>query len=336
MQLAPTTPSMPVQKTAPPPVAGAPASPKVGPITHVVTDEPTARDAEGRLVPVEVGMDPEARLETLTRFYHRNPGWLKTGPVADALRGALDELPGVGGFVRDLTEPSDVGYGQGIRDQTRWQIDSHRQPDNDWWLRMNKQLVQDPMTAERAVRTGTTDALDTPGQKAWAEYIRRSDLVTRAMGLDPDAAAAAAERGEPIALSDTWKGVSIAKRAYVQHVLKPYARKALWVAHRKTLEDGRKLATVEAETMHRRAPREMEFSSAWATLIGYYSYLSPPITGHQSKIAQRVILPLDHPIDPVNLPWSKKAFAKFADWLDPVYEREIARPTDAKDAAALA
>ncbi|MCW2924009.1 MAG: hypothetical protein JWM98_1413, partial [Thermoleophilia bacterium] len=260
------------------------------------------------------------------------------GPVGDALRGALDHVPGVGSAVRDLTEPADVGSGQAIRDQTRWQIETGRQPNNPWWLRMNRQLVQDPTTAERAVRSGTVDQLETKGQKAWAEYVRRSDLVTRAMGLDPesDAVRGVTEGAEPIALSDAWKSVNPIKRAYVNLVLKPYARKALWVAHRKTLEDARPRAAEQAAVMHRRAPREMEFSSAWATVIGLWSHLSPPVTGHQSKIAQRWILPFDHPIDHTKQSWSKRAFTKLIDWVDPLYERQIARPTDRADAAAAA
>lgn len=292
--------------------------------------------APTRVAPVPVSDVPEERFDQLVGFFHRNPGWVKTGGVADALRGALDELPGVGGVVRDLTEPADVGYGQAIRDQTRWQIDTGRQPDNPWWLRMNRQLVQDPVTAERAVRSGTVDELETAGQKAWAEYVRRSDLVLRGMGIEPDAAAGAAKAGTPVALSDAWKGVGPLRRAWVQMVLKPYARKALWVAHRKTLEDGRPLAAEQGAAMHRRAPREMEFSSAWATGIGYWSYLVPPVTGNQSKLAQRWILPFDHPVDGSKQSWSKRAFLRLADWLDPRYEREIARPTDAADATAAA
>jgi hypothetical protein len=283
-----------------------------------------AAESAHTVVPVHVSDVPEERFTQLVDFFHRNPGWIKTGPVADALRGALDHVPKVGEEVRDLTEPADVGYGQAIRDQTRWQIDTGRQPNNAWWLRMNRQLVQDPTTAERAVRTGTVDQLDTRGQKAWAEYIRRSDLVLHAMGLEPDAVAAAAEAGHPVALSDAWKGVSPLKRAYVQLVLKPYARKALWVAHRETLRDARPQAAEQARIMNKVAPKEMSFSSSWATIIGYWSYLSPPVTGHQSEIAQRWILPSAQTIDGAHLSWSEKAFTKLADWLDPLYERQIA------------
>lgn len=300
MQLAPTT-------TAAPKVSSVVASP-----THAA------------ITPVPVSDVPEERFTQLVGFFHRNPGWVKTGPVADALRGALDELPAVGNAVRDLTEPADVGYGQAIRDQTRWQITTGRQPNNAWWLRMNRQLVEDPATAERAVRTGTVDQLDTAGQKAWAEYVRRSDLVLKAMGVEPDAAAAAAKDGKPIAVSDAWKGINPIKRAYVQLVLKPYARKALWVAHRKTLEDARPQAAAQAQTMNKVAPKEMSFSSSWATFIGYWSWLSPPVTGHQSKIAQRFILPSEETIDGAKLSFTERAFTKLADWLDPLYERQIA------------
>lgn len=286
------------------------------------------------LEPVKVSDVPEERFRDLVGFFHRNPGWMKTGGVAESLRGALDELPGVGGFVRDLTEPSDVGYGQAIRDQTRWQIDTGRQPNNSWWLRMNRQLVEDPLTAERAIRTDTVDRLETSGQKAWAEYIRRADKVYEAMGLTPDDVAAAAKDGRPVAISDAYEGVGLLKRKYVDLVLKPYARKALWIAHRKTLEDGRKLATTQAEEMHRKAPKEMSFSSSWATLIGYWSYLSPPVTGHQSKLAQKVILPDEETIDEADLSFTERVFTKVADVLDPLYERDIKRPIEAKDAAA--
>lgn len=331
MQLSALPPSTPAAPAAPParPAPTRPDASEPAPATSGPETSP-----ESARVTVPVSDVPEERFTQLVGFFHRNPGWIKAGPVGDALRGALDELPGVGGLVRDLTEPADVGYGQAIRDQTRWQIETGRQPHNPWWLRMNRQLVEDPLTAERAVRTGTVDQLTTPGQKAWAEYVRRSDRVLGAMGITPDAAAAAAERGEPVALGDAWKGVSPLKRAYVQLVLKPSARKALWVGHRKTLEDARPQAAEQAKAMHRRAPEEMSFSSSWATLIGYWSYLSPPVTGHQSKLAQRLILPNEQELDWSKLSWSEKAFTRLADWLDPLYEREIARPTDAEDAAA--
>lgn len=310
------------QPKAPASVA-APAAPAAS--THALASPKSAA-----LEPVPVSDVPEERFADLVGFFQRNPGWIKTGPVADALRGALDDVPGVGTLVRDLTEPADVGYGQAIRDQTRWQIDTGRQPNNDWWLRMNRQLVQDPLTAERAVRSGSVDALETPGQKAWAEYIRRGDKIYEAMGMSPAQVADAAKAGTPVALSDAWKGASLVKRAYVQLVLKPYARKALWVAHRKTLEDGRPQAAEQAQKMQRKAPQEMSFSSSWATLIGYWSFLSPPLTGHQSKLAQRLILPQEETIDGADLSLTERAFVKLADWLDPLYEREIAKPAEAR------
>jgi hypothetical protein len=331
----PAAPLRPVDDAPPPPFkdrgVDAPVSVRAG------TDAAPVDEVElGKLVPVKVSNEPEERFDALLGFFHRNPGWMKTGGVADELRGALDEIPGVGSFVRDLTEPSDVGYGQGIRDQTRWQINTGRQPNNTWWLRMNRQLVEDPLTAERAVRSGTVDQLETKGQKAWAEYIRRADKLYEAMGMSPEQVAQAARDGKPVALSDAYKGVGLLKRAYVQMVLKPYVRKALWIAHRETLGDGRPQAMAQAEEMHRKYPEEMSFSSSWATLIGYWSHLSPPITGHQSRMAQKLILPAAEHIDGAKLSWTEKAFTKVADWLDPKYEREIAGPIDAKDAAAAA
>ena len=321
MQLAaaiPRTPAIPAAS-----IADAPPPPS--PATDAVSDD---------FVPVPVSDTPAERLDQLNGFFRRNPGWMKTGDGREAAAKALDHIPGVGSLYRDLTEAADVGYGQAIRDQTQWQIDTGRQPGNPWWLRMNRQLVQDPLTAERAVRTGTVDQLRTEGQKAWAEYIRRADKVYDAMGLTPEQVADAAAKGTPVALSDAWKGVSIAKRAYAELVLKPYARKALWIAHRKTLEDGRPQAMKEAVQMHRMAPEEMSFSSSWASVIGLWSYLSPSLIGNQSKLAQKLILPMTQTIDEAtDLPWSKRAFAKVADWLDPIYERDI---VPAAEAAAKA
>ncbi len=289
-----------------------------------------------KLVPVKVSDEPAARLDQLVGFFHRNPGWMKTGNVADGLRTAFDDIPKVGELVRDLTEPADVGYGQAIRDQTQWQIDTGRQPNNPWWLRMNRQLVEDPLTAERAVRTGTVDELETPGQKAWAEYVRRADKLYAAMGMTPEDVVKAAADGTPVALSDAWKGVGLLDRAKVMLYHKPQVRKALWVAHRKTLEDGRRQAMEEAVEMHRKAPQEMSFSSSWASFIGHWSWLSPLVTGNQSKLAQKLILPQEETIDGADLSWSEKAFVKVADWLDPIYERDIAKPTDAEDTARAA
>lgn len=283
------------------------------------------------LTPVPVSDQPAERLDQLNGFFRRNPGWMKTGEGRERSAEVLDYVPGVGSLYRDLTEPADVGYGQAIRDQTEWQIATGRQPDNPWWLRMNRQLVEDPLTAERAVRTGTVDQLETAGQKAWAEYVRRADKVYEAMGLSPEQVAKAAVDGEPVALSDAWKGQSFLRRAHVELVLKPYARKALWVAHRKTLDDGRPQAMKEAVEMHGRAPEEMSFSSSWATFIGYWSFLAPSLIGNQSKLAQKLILPMEQQVDGAQLPLSKRAFIKLADWLDPVYERDIVRA--AKEAA---
>jgi hypothetical protein len=284
----------------------------------------TAQVAAARIDPVPVSDVPTERLDQLVGFFQRNPGWVKTGNGRDVTARVLDHVPGIGALYRDLTETADVGIGQAIRDQTQWQIDTGRQPHNPWWLRMNRQLVEDPLTAEQAVRSGRVDELTTAGQKAWAEYIRRADKIYEAMGLTPQQVAELAERGEPLATSDAWKGISMLKRAHIDLVLKPYARKALWVAHRKTLEDGRPQAMQEAIAMDAMAPKEMSFSSSWATFIGYWSYLSPNLIGNQSKLAQQLILPLEQTIDEAtDLPLGKRVFAKVADWLDPTYEREI-------------
>lgn len=294
-----------------------------------------ARTGTGPLHPVEVSDVPSERLDQLNGFFQRNPGWMKTGEGRDRSAALLDRVPVVGSLYRDLTEPADVGYGQAIRDQTEWQIATGRQPDNPWWLRMNRQLVEDPLTAERAVRTGTVDQLTTPGQQAWAEYVRRADKVHAAMGFTPERVADAAAKGTPVALSNAWKGQSLLRRAHVELVLKPYARKALWIAHRKTLEDGRPQAMKEAVEMHGRAPEEMSFSSSWATFIGYWSFLSPSLIGNQSKLAQQLILPMEQQVDGAKLPLTKRAFIKLADWLDPAYERDIVRAAGAaKDAAS--
>ena len=71
-------------------------------------------------------------------------------------------------------------------------------------------------------RRGALDAV--AGKKAWAQCLRRSDLVFKAMGVEPAAAAAAAKDCKPIAVSDASKRVHPIKRAYLQLVLKPYAR----------------------------------------------------------------------------------------------------------------
>jgi hypothetical protein len=288
------------------------------------------------LEPIKISDKPSERLDQLVGFFHRNPGWMKTGNVADQLRTAFDDIPTVGEFVRDLTEPADVGYGQAIRDQTQWQMNTGRQPNNTWWLRMNRQLVQDPLTAELAIRSGREDQLSTQGQKAWAKYIHESDKLYATMGLTPDDVAAAAAEGKPVALSDAWKGVSLLKRAKVMLYDKPNVRKALWVAHRKTLEDGRPQAMKEAVEMHRKAPQEMSFSSSWASFIGYWSWLSPLVTGNQSKLAQKLILPQEETIDGADLSWSEKAFVRLADALDPLYEQQIVAAAEAEDRAAAA
>ncbi len=331
------TPS-PVSKVEP----SNPGPTKVDPKVDVVKGDAStgARSAAqagvDALEPIQISDKPAERLDQLVGFFHRNPGWMKTGNVADQLRTAFDDIPKVGEFVRDLTEPADVGYGQAIRDQTMWQMNTGRQPNNTWWLRMNRQLVEDPLTAELAIRSGREDQLTTGGQKAWAKYIHESDKLYASMGLTPEDVAKAAAAGAPVALSDTWKGVSLLKRAKVMLFDKPNVRKALWVAHRKTLEDGRPAAMKEAVEMHRKAPKEMSFSSSWASFIGYWSWLSPLVTGNQSKLAQKLILPQEETIDGADLSWSEQAFVKLADTLDPLYERQIVKAAEAEDAAAAA
>ena len=316
-----------------------PPPPSPGPTKVEATKVDPSSDAAkgaGAIEPIQISDKPSERLDQLVGFFHRNPGWMKTGNVADQLRNAFDDIPKVGSFVRDLTEPADVGYGQAIRDQTQWQMDTGRQPNNSWWLRMNRQLVEDPLTAEVAIRSGREDQLKTQGQKAWAKYIHESDKLYATMGLTPEQVAKAADEGTPVALSDAWKGVSLVKRAKVMLYDKPNVRKALWVAHRKTLEDGRPQAMKEAAEMHRKAPQEMSFSSSWASFIGYWSWLSPLVTGNHSKLAQKLILPNEETIDGAELSRSERAFVKIADFLDPVYERDIAKPTDEADAKAAA
>lgn len=295
---------------------------------------------EGGFPLVEISDVPAERMSQLVGFFQRNPGSMKTGPVADAVRGAVGDLPVLGAVAR-FTEPADVGYGQAIRDQTAWQMASGRQPNNRWWLAMNKGLVQDPLTAEAAVRTGRTNELTTKSQLAWARYVELGDKVKRVMGLAPEATEFVTPEGEhqPLALSDAWKGVSLVKRAYVQLVLKPDVREALWKGHRETLEDRRPKAMQEAIALGREAPEEMEMSSGWASIIGVYSHFNPLVTGSQSDLAQRLILPMQHPVDDTDQPWGKRLFAKLLDAIDTRYERDIVpaiAAADAADAAAAA
>src|SRR5690349_3539494 len=85
---------------------GAAAAKPLAPVEHAPIDSKVPIDEAGRVVPVPISDVPEERFSTLLGFFHRNPGWMKTGPIADAARGALDHVPWLGEHVRELTEPA--------------------------------------------------------------------------------------------------------------------------------------------------------------------------------------------------------------------------------------
>lgn len=286
---------------------------------------PTPPPRSDKPIRIRVSDAPEVRLQQMDGFFRRNPGYVKTNGVMDAARAVAERAPRVRGAMT-LLEPTELGYGQLIHDQMEWQIRTGRQPNDKFWMRMNKQMVEDPLIAEAHLRNGRVADLKTPAQKAWATFIKASDRVRGALGIEPDHTYLVSEKsGErlPLAISDAWRGASLLDRIKIQVMYKPAARKALWRAHQASLDTGRALSKKEARREEQRMPNEAEFLSGFANSIKGYAAINAPATGHTARLAQRHLLPIDHPVKVEELTPLRRMFYKLVTKLDPHYEREI-------------
>lgn len=297
---------------------------------------PTVATSPAAPIRVAVSNDPPVRLAQMDGFFLRNPGFVRTEGVTGAIRGAVARIPGTRGML-ELLEPTELGVGQLIHDQMQWQMDTSRQPANPWWMRMNHQLVSDPLTAEAYVRAGRTGELAGKGEQAWARYIELSDRVRALVGIEPGQTHVIARDGTsvPTAISDAWRGASCIDRVTAQ-ALKQQARAALWQAHCASLEVGRAAAGAQAAMVEATSPAEAEFMSSWANFVNLYARANPLATGRQALWAQRHLLPDMGPIDPGRLTPLRRAFASVLARLDPHYEREIKGRTGQAPAALAA
>jgi hypothetical protein len=222
-----------------------------------------------------------------------------------------------------------------------WQMRTGRQPDNPWWMRMNKQTVLDPLTAEAHVRAGRVDELTTKSEKAWAKYIKRSDQIRQALKIDATAENVLDKNGQlqPIAISDAYKGASFWGRMKTKWWLIPQAKQTFWKAHVASLHQARKVIDKEFQTMDKRAPQELQMSSGFRNFVDGYVLLNPPTVGGFTRLSQRALLPEIHPTELSKLPLRQKIAFRLMTLLDPTYELDKARiaktgPTRVEGAAA--
>ncbi|MCW2955662.1 MAG: hypothetical protein JWO69_531 [Thermoleophilia bacterium] len=271
-----------------------------------------------RVADVQVSNVPSERIAQLDGFFRRNPGYAATAPLADALRGAAATLP-FGSSVTAALTPTELGYGQLLHDQMAWQERSGRQPTNPWWMEMNFNLVGDPLRAEALVRAGTPDAAPNDSVAAWAKYVQASDAVQARLGLPIGQPQVTNADGvaQPVALSDVSRTASLGDRVAARFREMPAARRAMWDAHRATLDVHYPESEPELRAVAEHAPGEAKFMSGWANIVGYIAKVNPIATGRWALLGQEVLLP-DEQFTPDAAPEApqKRAFAHVLQALD--------------------
>lgn len=275
-------------------------------------------------IPVVISDDPQTRLAQSESFWQRNPGYMKTGPLGDALRAVLSGIPLVG-EIADWFRPTRFGDGQAMLDQMLWQIRSGRQPNNEWWMPMNAHLVGAGIEAEAALRAGRAHELRRADHRAWLGYLRGSDHI-RALMLGPGAPTGYSTPGSvddrseahaSTALADAWKGASLAHRLEVAYIWRPVVRRQYWIAHDETIQAGKHASQ---EILQRHAvqhPREAELGSAWAHTIKLMRALNPPAVGHSAIPFQLAFLPQYQPLDTVHPTVAQRMFVRLIRMFDP-------------------
>ena len=278
-------------------------------------------------VPVVISDDPQTRLAQSESFWQRNPGYMKTGPVGDLVRGVMSLVPGVRD-VADWFRPTRFGDGQAMLDQMLWQIRSGRQPHNPWWMPMNAHLVAAGLEAEAALRAGRSHELRRADHRAWLGYLRGSDHIRQLLAgtgatsgyttpgsIDNRSATVAAG-----ALSDAWKGASLLNRLEVALVWRSAVRRQYWIAHDETIQAGKHASNAILAEHGRAYPQEAQLGSAWAHTIKLMRWLNPPAAGHSAIPFQLAFLPQMQPLDSISPTLAQRMFVWLIRQFDPNFD----------------
>lgn len=271
---------------------------------------------------VGVSDDPPTRLLQAQSFWRRNPGWAKTGPIGDVVRGALEHLPG-GNALTDMFGATNFGCGESMIIQIGWQIRSGRQPHNPWWMQVDGDLVGDAMTAEKYVREGRAAELTgSPNLHAWASYVELSDRIKRTLGTPVGDGYTHAGSVDDVTtplphapLSDSWMGASLLKRLYVKHVLNPAAARAYWTANTASVLAASEQARPVLEQLAKTEPEEARMSDAWAKSVDVVGALGPRPLGRWAGALNRLLLPQAAPLDRARTTFPQRAFVTAIEWL---------------------
>ncbi len=275
-------------------------------------------------VPVVISDDPQTRLAQSESFWQRNPGFMKTGPMGDIVRGVFAHIP-VLGSMSDWFRPTRFGDGQAMLDQMLWQIRSGRQPSNEWWMPMNAHLVAAGLEAEAALRSGRAHELTRADHQAWLGYLRGSDHI-RALLMGPGAATGYTTPGSVddrsvhaanMALSDAWRSASLLHRLEVAYIWRPVVRRQYWIAHDETIQAGKHASQIILQRHGVQHPREAALGSAWAHTIKLMRSLNPPAVGHSAIPFQLAFLPQLQPLDDIHPTVAQRMFVRLIRMFDP-------------------
>ena len=284
-------------------------------------------------IDVRVSNDPATRLRQVESFWRRNPGYFKTNGIEDAVRGALQHVPGVR-KVNEWFGPTHYGFGEPLLGQMRWQGSSRRQPDSEWWMSMNARLVGDAMRTEAMHRAGRDDELQAPNELAWLEYLKLNDESRQRLNMSVDSQYSTPgsidDESQPLpngALADGYKGAKLLDRLHVEAVLKPATLRAYWAAHDESINAAAKESRKLLAELAAKHPQEAGFSSAWARSVEIHRHLNPPGTGHWGQALQRVLLPDTYPVDATKLTRPQKLMNKALQWYERTFPRESVHDT---------
>ncbi|MCW2971935.1 MAG: hypothetical protein JWN72_208, partial [Thermoleophilia bacterium] len=265
---------------------------------------------------IPVSNDPETRLLQVASFYRRNPGFMRTEGVTPRIVAKLAELPLVGRAYQ-YVRATGLGVGQVTYDQMRWMIDRGALVDDPWWIKGNTRIIGDALSAEALVRSGgDAAAIDNVAIRGWVDYIKASDAVVAAMGVQPGGAYTKAGAVDDLttlrpdgALSDAYKGVSLLERAKVRFDLMPRARMAFWKAHEHSALMHQAATPDEFAELQAKYPDEGEFAKGWLKFIGAHRVVNLPTAGHGPLLFQHAALPDTYPVVNADLTPGQRAFA---------------------------
>lgn len=284
-----------------------------------------AAPSDMALIPVEISDDPEVRIQQSESFWRRNPAFFDVFGIWNTIKSAAKVIPGISKTV-EMLAPTDAGYGQLMIDQMRWQIRSRRQPDNRWWMSVNKMLVGSGLRAEAYVRAGRTGELTDPNSRSWVNYVLASDAIRQQLGMGVGAGYSTPGSVDPVAsqaktpygaLNDAARSVSFLKKLEVALVWRPVARKAYWVAHDEAIQAGKgDSQKILSEEVRAGRPGEAAFGSAWAKTIKVFRVTNPIATSHVALEVQNWFLPQTQPIDTGSPSWTQRMFVRFIERFD--------------------